>query len=193
LFVVGINGSSNKEGNTSFLLKYILEETEKLGCKYEIINAGEAVLSSKVPFCIGCSTPCNGKCYEGTLLDDAFKLISQADAIIVGSPVYFGTLSAQIKAFFDKTRKVRGEKIWINKVGAGVTVGASKYGGQETTLRAIHDILLVHGITIVGDGHEEFDAGHQGVCAQRPAKDDEFALKRAKVMARRIVSMIKGK
>ena len=191
MFIIGINGSPNKSGNTAFLLKEILEETKKLGCDYEIINAAEVVLTSKTPFCTGCSTPCSGKCYEGTQLEDAYKLISKADAVLLGSPVYFGTLTAQIKAFFDKTRKIRGEKTWINKVGAGVTVGASKYGGQETTLRALHDILMVHGMVIVGDGHPDFDAGHHGVCAQKPAADDEFALRRAKVLAEKIVCMIK--
>lgn len=193
MLIVGINGSPNKEGNTYFLLKTILDEAKKMGCEYEIINAQEALSLCKTPFCNACSTPCNGKCFEGTMLEDAFKTISKADAVILGSPVYFGTVSAQIKAFFDKTRKIRGEKVWINKIGAGVTVGGSKYGGQETTLRALHDILMVHGMVIVGDGHPEFDAGHHGVCAQRPAKEEEFALKRAKILAEKIVYMIKSK
>ena len=47
------------------------------------------------------------------------------------------------ESFFDKTRKLRGEKALYNKVGAGITVGASKYGGQETTIKALHDIMLV--------------------------------------------------
>jgi len=190
LFIVGINGSPNKDGNTVFLLKNILEEAQKFGCEYRIINAGEAVLSSKIPFCAACSTPCSGKCYEGTPLEDAYNIISKADAVILGSPVYFGTVSAQLKAFFDKTRKIRGEKLWINKVGAGVTVGASKYGGQETTLRALHDIMLVHGMSIVGDGAGEYDAGHHGVCAQRPVQNDEYALARAKVLAKRLVDTV---
>lgn len=189
MLIVGLNGSPNKEGNTYFLLESILKDVEKLGCEYQIINAGEAVLSCKNPFCTACSTPCEGKCFKGTSLEKAFELITKADGIIVGSPVYFGTLSAQVKAFFDKTRGVRGKKVWINKVAAGVTVGASKYGGQETTMRAIHDILLVHGMIIVGDGHTGKDAGHHGVSAQRYAKDDSAALERAGVLAQRLVEV----
>ncbi|MGE5473069.1 MAG: flavodoxin family protein [Ignavibacteriales bacterium] len=192
MFIVGLNGSPNKEGNTSFLLRYILNETNKNGCEYEIINIAEALNSAKTPFCNACSTPCSGKCYGGTPLEEAFNLISKADAVILGTPVYFGTVSAQIKAFFDKTRKIRGEKVWINKIAAGVTVGASKYGGQETAIRALHDILLVHGMVIVGDGHPEYGAGHHGVCAQKPAKEDEDALNRAKVLAEEIVYMVKN-
>ena len=43
-----------------------------------------------------------------------------------------------------------------------------RFGGQETTIKAIHDLMLVQGLIIVGDGHRDFDSGHQGACAQRP-------------------------
>ena len=189
MLIVGINGSPNKEGNIGYLLNYILEKTKALGSEYEIINANEVLNSCGNPFCVVCSTPCNGNCYKGTDLERAYELITKADGILIGSPVYFGTLSAQLKAFFDKTRGYRGKKVWINKVGAGVTVGASKYGGQETTIRAIHDIMLVHGMMIVGDGQAFHDAGHHGVCAQKPANEDLYAIARANILARRMVEV----
>jgi len=46
-------------------------------------------------------------------------------------------------------------------------------------------------MVIVGDGHPDFDAGHHGVCAQKPAVNDDFALKRAKILAEKIVCMSK--
>jgi len=36
-------------------------------------------------------------------------------------------------------------------------------------MKALHDIMLVHGMTIVGDGYVGDDCGHHGVCAQQPA------------------------
>ncbi len=47
--------------------------------------------------------------------------------------------------------------------------------------------MLIHGMNIIGDGSVEFDAGHQGVCGQKPAEEDKDAVKRARVMGRRIV------
>ncbi len=190
--IVGLNGSPNREGNTAFLINNILEKAEALGCSTEIIHAGDAVLSCKKPFCTACSNPCSGICFKGSELEKAFELISKANGILIGSPVYFGTVSAQLKAFFDKSRSMRSGKTWINKVAAGVTVGASKYGGQETTMKALHDIMLVHGMTIVGDGHTEYDAGHHGVCAQRPSRDDQFALARAGILVERMVEACKA-
>ena len=83
-------------------------------------------------------------------------------------------------------------KLWlagslIGKVGSVFASTASQHGGQETTLKALHDILLVHGMHIVGDASRASGAGHQGVCAQRPARDDSAALQRARVLAEGLV------
>ncbi len=98
-----------------------------------------------------------------------------------------------MKAFWDKSRCIRTEKSLIGKVGGAVSVGASRYGGQETTVRTLHDIMLIHGMSLIGDGSSDFDAGHQGVCAQKPAQQDQDAIMRAKVMGRRIVEEAKRK
>ena len=193
MYIVALNGSPNKDGNTYWLLETILKECEKEGAKIEMIQVPEVLVSAKWPFCTVCSNPCSGECFEGKALEKAYDKMSKADAILIGSPVYFGSVSAQLKAFFDKTRKARSEKAFVNIVGAGVTVGAAKYGGQETTIKAIHDMMLVQGMSIVGDGHMDFDAGHHGICAQKPAQEDEFAQKRIKVLAARIIQAVRMK
>ncbi|MCX7747264.1 MAG: flavodoxin family protein [Clostridia bacterium] len=189
MLIVGLNGSPNKTGSTKTLLNTVLEKAKSLGAETIMLEAGELLQSAKHPFCAACSNPCSGACYSGTKLEDAFELLRKADGIVFGSPVYFGNPSAQLKAFFDKTRKMRGEKAFYNKVASAVTVGASKYGGQETTIKAMHDIMLVHGMIIVADGFGEDDCGHHGACAQRPAENDENALKRAEIVAKRMVEV----
>lgn len=186
LLVVGLNGSPRKNGSTKFLLDTVLNKVKELGAETVVYDVQELLNSTKHSFCVVCSSPCSGICYKDSKLEEAFEVMKKADAIVFGSPSYFGTVSGQLKAFFDKTRKLRGEKALYNKVGAGVTVGGSKYGGQETTIRALHDIMLVHGMTIVGDGYFEDDCGHHGVCAHNPAENDEFAVKRAEILAKRI-------
>ncbi len=189
MLIVGLNGSPNKNGNTKFLLKKVLESAESRGAETVIIDVHEVMSSLKNCFCVVCSNPCSGKCYEGTKLEEAFELLKKADGIVMGSPVYFGTVTAQLKAFFDKSRKLRNEKAFYNKVAAGITVGGSKYGGQETTMKALHDIMLVHGMIIVGDGFIEDDCGHHGVCAQKAAEFDDLAIKRAEILGKRLVDV----
>lgn len=191
MYIVGLNGSPNKEGNTSFLVNTVLEQCSVLGAETVFIEIGSIMSELKNSYCTVCSNPCTGICYKGTKLEEAFETLKKADGIVIGSPVYFGSVSAQLKAMFDKTRKVRANKWLYNKVGLGVSVGTSRYGGQETTLKAMHDMMLVNGMIIVGDGYIDDDCGHHGVCAMRPAKEDENALKRAVISARRLVEVCK--
>ena len=186
LLIVGINGSPHARGNTAFLLRQALEECRKLGAVTKLINCQQILKDQKNPFCIACTSPCSGKCFNGKQLGTAYELISQADGLLAGSPVYFGTVSAQLKAFWDKSRSLRGEKKLLNVAGGAIAVGASRFGGQETTIRAIHDMFLVQGMITVGDGYFEDDCGHMGGAAQKPAAEDENAINRCRILGKRI-------
>ena len=192
LLIIAINGSPNCDGNTSFLLQQALEECGTRGADTEFLFCREILKDQKNPFCVACSSPCTGKCYKNKELANAYGLISRADGLILGSPVYFGTVSAQLKAFFDKSRALRTEKKLLNVVGGAITSGASRFGGQETTIRAMHDIMLVHGMIIVGDGYHEDDCGHMGAAAQRPAQEDENAIQRSRIMGKRIFELARA-
>lgn len=187
--IVGINGSPHKKGNTVFLLKEALDTCKQMGADIHLLHCQQIMKDQKNPYCVACSSPCAGKCLEGKEISKAFALISQADGLIIGSPVYFGTVSAQLKSFWDKSRSLRAGKKLLNVVGGAITVGASRFGGQETTLRAIHDMMLVQGMIIVGDGFYEDDCGHMGGVAQRPAAEDNDAIRRCRILGKRIVEV----
>lgn len=189
MLIIGLNGSPNKKGNTKFLLTKVMESAEAMGARTKIVEVAEVLSDLKNPFCTACSTPCLGACYKGTKLEQLFDLMQKADGIVFGSPVYFGSVSAQLKAIFDKSRKMRTEKAFYNKYAAAVTSGSSRFGGQETTIKAMHDIMLVQGMIIVGDGYIDDDCGHHGVCAQKPAELDTVAIKRAEILGKRMAEL----
>jgi NAD(P)H dehydrogenase (quinone) len=68
---------------------------------------------------------------EQTSVDDLFA----ADAIIMGSPTYFGQMSAKIKALIDESIKVH--KKLSGKIGAAFTSSGGTASGAETTLLSI--------------------------------------------------------
>ena len=72
-----------------------------------------------------------------------------ADGLIVGSPVYFGTMAAQLKLVLDEFVGVRWQM--ENKVGAAFTTSGDPTGGKETTMMSIIQALLIYGMIIVGD------------------------------------------
>lgn len=188
MYILAINGSPNQDGNCAFLLKEILSHIEDI--ETELVNVHKAVSSAKWPFCTVCSNPCEKKCYTGTELEELYKKVEKADFVIFASPVYFGGMSGQLKTFFDKTRAIRGEKRWLGKPMAAVSVGATKYGGQERTINQIQSCALVLGMTVLGNSSSEL-MGHFGVSAQRPAKEDDYAIKQCENIAKTIVEYLK--
>ncbi|MDD5681222.1 MAG: NAD(P)H-dependent oxidoreductase [Candidatus Omnitrophica bacterium] len=108
-----------------------------------------------------------------------------SDGIIAGSPVYFGTMAAELKAVFDKfvgTRQKMGDKI-----GAAFATSGDGSGGKETTIISIIEAMLIYGMIVVGD---PLDAtGHYGVsCTGSPdAKTSQNAIK----LGRRVATLIK--
>ncbi|NYE56339.1 flavodoxin family protein [Carboxydothermus ferrireducens] len=190
--VVVLNGSPNKNGNCTYLAGVIKNLASEYNAETVIINVDEIMRRQKIPYCIHCSAPCSGVCYKGTELEAAYLQLGSADAIIMLSPVYFGTVSAQLKAFWDKTRRLRDRKLLVNVVGAAATVGGSRFGGQETTISTLHDMMLVQGMTVVGDGLFTADAGHQGACFTRPAEEEQNGVKRLEILVKRVLEVAKA-
>ena len=85
----------------------------------------------------------------------------EAQAIIAGSPVYFGGISWQLKRTFDKLINVRRDL--KNKIGAAFATSGHHTGGKETTMLDIIHAMLICGMIIVGDPFES--GGHYGVAS----------------------------
>lgn len=192
MFILGLNGSPHKEGNTVTLLQAALQAASEAGAETRLLHVVDALKGLANPFCTSCTPDCETTCAKDSNLIEAFDVMKQADGIIMGSPVHFGSLSAQLKAFWDKSRVLRKNMSLMNVVGGAVSVGTSRFGGQETTVGAMHDIMLVQGMTVVGDGFIDNDAGHQGACAQKPAAEDQNGLTRAAIMGRRVAELAKA-
>ena len=71
------------------------------------------------------------------------------DAIVVGSPTYYGTMAAQIKQLIDDSVVKHGQL--DGKVGAAFTSSANVGGGNETTIMGILQAMLISGMVVQGD------------------------------------------
>ena len=81
--------------------------------------------------------------------------LSEADAIIFGTPTRFGNMAAQMRNFLDQTGKLWMEGGLVGKVGSVFTSTGTQHGGQETTITSFHTTLLHHGMVIVGVPYSE--------------------------------------
>ena len=192
MIILGLNGSPNKSGNTAELLQICLKAAEEAGARTEMLYIQDIMEKESKPYCTACTTPCQGTCYKGTELGQVMERLGTADGILMASPVYFGTVSAQLKGFWDKTRRLRGEKKLLNVVGGAISSGGARFGGQETTVKTIHSMMLIQGMLLVGDCYDEKAPGHYGACSQQPSKEDEYALKRAVVLGQRVAQVCRA-
>jgi multimeric flavodoxin WrbA len=139
--ILCISGSPRKDSNTDYLLKSILNETGG-----SIIKLADHVIEP-CNSCWACRK--SGVC---VLQDDMEEIIipriMKADVVVLGSPVYFNNVSAQMKAFIDRTWSIRGKL--RNKIGASVVVGR-KYG-SEGAIMAINAFFLKHEMLVANRG-----------------------------------------
>ena len=75
-------------------------------------------------------------------MTDIYKAVTEADALILATPVYFGRLSGYISKVIDRLRALHYGKanpgLMRNKIGAGLDVAWFRMGGLETALWSIH-------------------------------------------------------
>jgi len=128
--ILGICGSPRKQGNTEVLLDKALEGARSAGAETEKIFLNDLNIA-----------PIQEAEYENvtkegfSVIDDGmtavFKKFSEADAVMIGSPVFFGSLTAQTKTMIDRFQcvwwatEVLGKKVFPErKKGAFLCVGA---------------------------------------------------------------------
>ena len=111
----------------------------------------------------------------------ADELLS-ADAVIVGSPVYFGNMAGEVKTFFDnwllKFDFYRDFKM-RNKVGAAFATGGSISNGKEITMMAILEAMLINKMIIASAG------GSFGFGASATTQPDSPGIDEKKLVAAR--------
>ena len=92
-----------------------------------------------------------------------------ADGIIMGSPTYFGQMSAKLKELIDESIKVH--TALTGKVGGAFTSSGGVASGGETTLLSIVEVMLIHGMIVQGRADDK----HYGVAVTGAPKKKDLA------------------
>ena len=74
--------------------------------------------------------------------------LQEYDAIVLGSPTYYGTMSWEMKRLLDETISFHGRL--KGKVGGAFSSSANVGGGNETTIMDLIKALLIHGMIVPG-------------------------------------------
>ena len=89
---------------------------------------------------------------EGNLPEGGWETLATADAIIMGSPTYMGSVSWQFKKFADASSKPWYSQVWKDKVFAGFTNSATMNGDKHSTLHYLFTLAMQHSGIWVGTG-----------------------------------------
>lgn len=100
---IAINGSPRKRWNTAQLLEEALKGAESAGAKTELVNLYDLTYKGCVS-CFGCkrkgAEPC--RCYQKDGLSPVLEKVFQSDILLLGSPVYFGDVTGEMRKFLER-------------------------------------------------------------------------------------------
>jgi len=192
VLALGISGSPRLDGNSDRLVKEVLAGARTAGARVELVSLRELSLKP----CRGCrSCEETGECAQEDDFQKVRDRMVAADRLVLATPVYFMTVSAQLKLLMD-----RSQSLWVRKyrlkrplppasnpprLGAAVAVGGSKvketFTGISLTMRYFFDVFSVARVFELF--YQPFD--RPGTIRQHPtALADAFAL--GQVLGRKI-------
>jgi len=150
--VLGISGSPRLK-STDYAVNEALayaRDRYDVAVDYFSVHGKSIMLCRHCDYCVKKKNGC-------VLSDDMAELYPKmrwADAWILGSPVYQGQISGQLKTVLDRCRALVAQdpRILRNKVGMGVAIGGDRNGGQEPALQSMIDFYVINDMIPVGGG-----------------------------------------
>jgi len=155
--VIGIVGSPRKAGNTEMLTAHTLKAIAEEGVETELIRLAGLHIE-----------PCNacGVCREGKpcpIKDDIYPIyekMKQADAIILASPVYYGSATALLKALMERAGYMEFQKRpFAGKVGGALVV--ARRAGKNFTFAQINFWFGILGMIVPGSTYWNVAVGRE--------------------------------
>lgn len=104
MYVVAFNGSPRRDGSTAILLQKALEGAASRGAETELLHLVDIPMSGCLA-CYSCKKrggPSFGKCVQADGMAGLYARMERAQGILLGSPIYFGAITAATKAFLER-------------------------------------------------------------------------------------------
>ena len=149
MMVLGIMGSPRLGGNTDLLMDEALKGARSQGAFAEKIVVDELDIAPCREIC-GCMR--DGRCVIRDDMDDVYRSLEEADALIVGSPIFFYGLPSQLKALVDRCQALWARKYVLKQetarpgrkgafIAVGATKGADLFDGSKLTMKYFFDAM----------------------------------------------------
>ena len=180
--VLLINGSPNVNGCTYTALKEVADTLEKEGVEAEIIHVG----NKDIRGCIGCrQCKKNGKCVFNDLVNEVAPKFEEADGIVLGSPVYYGSPNGGAISFIDRLfYSTPFDKKF--KVGAAVT--SARRAGTTASFDVLNKYFTISEMPIVSTKYWNMVHGY----TPDDVRQDVEGMINMRILGRNMAFMIKA-
>ena len=148
--VFGISGSPRKGGNTDILVGTALNILEREGFQTDFLSLADRPIKPCVA-CLGCAKAEGYQCMqEDPAFEGVVARFIEADGILVGSPVHFGSATPSTMAMLDRVGFVARQKenFLRRKVGAAITV--ARRAGANFTFAQLNYFFLINEMIVPG-------------------------------------------
>jgi len=183
--IVGISSSPRHEGNTDFLVKEALAAArDEQGVEIEFIS----LAGRNIQPCDGCRSCRKTKtCHIEDDLPPIYTKMEEADGIIIGSPVYFGSATPQAKSLIDRAGYIQGRRgdTFRGKVGGPIVV--ARRAGQNFTLAQLLFFFLVTEMIVPGASYWNIAFGRE----KGEATQDKEGVETVRDFGRKVASLAK--
>ena len=144
--VLLINGSPRKNGNTFIALSEIAKQLAQNGIESEILQVGTKPVRGCIA-CGTCKTKKDNRCvFDDDLCNRVNEKMEDADALVIGSPVYYGQPNGSVLSLVQRMFYSAGE-LYANKPAAAVAV--CRRGGATAALQTMNMPFQIMNMPIV--------------------------------------------
>lgn len=177
-----INGSPRKDSNTMIAFNEIIKEFEKENIEYEIIDVG----NKDIRGCMACGyCHTHGKCVFNDLVNEAVEKFEKADALIIGSPVYYGSANGSLISFLDR---LFYSSNFDKRMKVGASVVVARRGGLSATFDELNKYFTITQMPIASSSYWNQIHG----CEKGEAKFDEEGLLIMRNLGRNIIFLMRS-
>ncbi|MDR0335557.1 MAG: flavodoxin family protein [Planctomycetaceae bacterium] len=148
--VLAINGSPKSDGNTALALQTLLQEVQNEGIETELVTIGNQIIHGCIG-CLRCAEQKNRQCVSfNDAVNELLPKMIAADALVLGSPVYFSGINGTIKSFLDRAFFVS----WVNgglfRLKMGASVVAVRRSGGTAAFDQLNKYFQISELMTVG-------------------------------------------
>ncbi|MCX8027376.1 MAG: flavodoxin family protein [Thermodesulfovibrionales bacterium] len=185
--VIAFNGSSRKGGNTSMLLKMVLEEINAEGIDTELFELSGKKIQGCIA-CYKCFQNKNKRCaVDSDVVNECIEKMLSADGILLGSPTYFSDVSASMKALIERAGMVAraNDDMFQRKVGASVV--AVRRAGATHVFSSMNYFFLIGQMIVPGSSYWNLGIGRE----VGEVMNDQEGIKTMKTLGKNIAWLLK--